>query len=35
MKIAKIYGYLHLPPGPGWGTEVNEAAVRARPPKKR
>ncbi|HTN11640.1 MAG TPA: mandelate racemase/muconate lactonizing enzyme family protein [Acetobacteraceae bacterium] len=22
-----------LPPGPGWGIEVNEAAVRARPPK--
>jgi galactonate dehydratase len=22
-------GYVHLPSGPGWGTEVNEAAVRA------
>jgi len=22
-----------LPTGPGWGVEVNEAAVRARPPK--
>ncbi len=28
-------GYLHLPTGPGWGTEVNEAAVRAHPPTKR
>jgi galactonate dehydratase len=26
-------GYLHLPTGPGWGTEVNEEAVRARPAK--
>lgn len=26
-------GYLLLPAGPGWGTEVNEAAVRAHPPK--
>jgi L-alanine-DL-glutamate epimerase-like enolase superfamily enzyme len=25
-------GYLYLPDGPGWGTEVNEAAVRAHPP---
>ena len=24
-------GYVHLPSGPGWGTEVNEAAVRAHP----
>jgi L-alanine-DL-glutamate epimerase-like enolase superfamily enzyme len=24
-------GYVHLPMGPGWGTEVNEAAVRAHP----
>jgi L-alanine-DL-glutamate epimerase-like enolase superfamily enzyme len=24
-------GYLQLPTGPGWGTEVNEAAVRAHP----
>jgi L-alanine-DL-glutamate epimerase-like enolase superfamily enzyme len=24
-------GYLYLPSGPGWGTEVNEAAVRAHP----
>ena len=28
-------GYLMLPTGPGWGTEVNEAAVRAHPPRKR
>src|SRR5262249_18705034 len=25
-------GYLYLPEGPGWGTEVNEEAVGARPP---
>ena len=23
-----------LPTGPGWGVEVNEAAVRARPPRR-
>ena len=28
-------GDLILPTGPGWGVEVNEAAVRARPPKGR
>ena len=28
-------GHLLLPPGPGWGTEVNEEAVRAQPPRKR
>jgi galactonate dehydratase len=28
-------GYLHLPTGPGWGTEVDEEAVRAHPPKPR
>jgi L-alanine-DL-glutamate epimerase-like enolase superfamily enzyme len=28
-------GHLHLPPGPGWGTEVNEDAVRAHPPRRR
>jgi L-alanine-DL-glutamate epimerase-like enolase superfamily enzyme len=28
-------GYLHLPTGPGWGTQVNEEAVRAHPPKRR
>lgn len=26
-------GELLLPTGPGWGVEVNEAAIRARPPK--
>lgn len=26
-------GHLLLPEGPGWGTEVDEAAVRAHPPK--
>jgi L-alanine-DL-glutamate epimerase-like enolase superfamily enzyme len=26
-------GELVLPKGPGWGVEVNEAAIRARPPK--
>ncbi len=26
-------GYLSVPTGPGWGTEVNEAAVRAHPPR--
>jgi L-alanine-DL-glutamate epimerase-like enolase superfamily enzyme len=28
-------GYLELPTGPGWGTEVNEEAVRAHPPRRR
>jgi L-alanine-DL-glutamate epimerase-like enolase superfamily enzyme len=27
-------GHLHLPTGPGWGTEVNEEAVRAHPPRR-
>jgi len=27
-------GYLQMPEGPGWGTEVNEAAVLAHPPKQ-
>jgi L-alanine-DL-glutamate epimerase-like enolase superfamily enzyme len=27
-------GHLRLPAGPGWGTEVNEAAVRAHPPRR-
>jgi L-alanine-DL-glutamate epimerase-like enolase superfamily enzyme len=26
-------GYMLVPEGPGWGTEVNEAAVRTHPPK--
>jgi galactonate dehydratase len=28
-------GHLFLPTGPGWGTDVNEEAVRAHPPRKR
>jgi L-alanine-DL-glutamate epimerase-like enolase superfamily enzyme len=28
-------GSLLLPAGPGWGTEVDEAAVRAHPPRRR
>ena len=28
-------GHLLLPTGPGWGTEVNEEALRAHPPRKR
>jgi galactonate dehydratase len=28
-------GHLILPTRPGWGTEVDEAAVRAHPPRKR
>lgn len=28
-------GYLHLPTGPGCGTEIDEEAVRAHPPRKR
>jgi L-alanine-DL-glutamate epimerase-like enolase superfamily enzyme len=28
-------GHLVLSSRPGWGTEVNEAAVRAHPPRKR
>ena len=27
-------GFLYLPSGPGWGTEVNEEAVRAHPAKR-
>lgn len=26
-------GHLHLPSGPGWGTELNEEAIRAHPPR--
>jgi L-alanine-DL-glutamate epimerase-like enolase superfamily enzyme len=26
-------GHLTLPTGPGWGTEIDEAAVRAHPPR--
>ena len=40
MKIVTVKpaikdGYLTLPSGPGWGTEVNEATVRAHPPRQR
>lgn len=35
VKPAIEDGHLRLPAGPGWGTEVNEAAVRAHPPRKR
>jgi len=28
-------GYLTLPTGPGWGTEIDEATVRAHPPRPR
>jgi L-alanine-DL-glutamate epimerase-like enolase superfamily enzyme len=28
-------GYLTLPAGPGWGTEIDEATVRAHPPRPR
>ena len=33
VKPSIVEGYLHLPGGPGWGTEVNEEAVRAHPPR--
>ena len=26
-------GHLKVPPGPGWGTELNEDVIRAHPPK--
>jgi L-alanine-DL-glutamate epimerase-like enolase superfamily enzyme len=35
VKPAVRDGHLHLPTGPGWGTEVDEAAVRAHPPRRR
>jgi len=28
-------GHLLLPTAPGWGTDINEEAVRAHPPKRR
>jgi L-alanine-DL-glutamate epimerase-like enolase superfamily enzyme len=28
-------GHLVIPSGPGWGTEINEEAVKAHPPRKR
>jgi L-alanine-DL-glutamate epimerase-like enolase superfamily enzyme len=30
-----VDGHLLLPGGPGWGTEIDEAAVRAHPPRRR
>jgi L-alanine-DL-glutamate epimerase-like enolase superfamily enzyme len=33
VKPSVTDGHMTLPTGPGWGTEVNEAAVRAHPPK--
>jgi L-alanine-DL-glutamate epimerase-like enolase superfamily enzyme len=35
VSHAPLYdnGHLVLPDRPGWGTEPNEAAIRARPPK--
>jgi galactonate dehydratase len=28
-------GCLQLPTGPSWGTQINEAAVKAHPPRRR
>jgi L-alanine-DL-glutamate epimerase-like enolase superfamily enzyme len=33
VKPKIVDGYLYLPEGPGWGTEINEEAVRAHPAK--
>jgi galactonate dehydratase len=33
VKPSIANGYLTLPTGAGWGTEVNEAAVRLHPPR--
>ena len=33
VKPEIVDGHLTVPTGPGWGTEVNEDAVRAHPPK--
>jgi L-alanine-DL-glutamate epimerase-like enolase superfamily enzyme len=35
VKPAIKHGHMSLPTGPGWGTEVNEATVRAHPPRQR
>ena len=35
VKPAIKDGYLSVPTGPGWGTEINEATVRAHPPRQR
>jgi L-alanine-DL-glutamate epimerase-like enolase superfamily enzyme len=34
-KPVIVDGHLHVPTAPGWGTEINEEAVRAHPPRKR
>ena len=31
VKPEIVDGYLYIPDGPGWGTEIDEAAVRAHP----
>jgi galactonate dehydratase len=33
VKPEVVAGELTVPAGPGWGTEVDEAAVRAHPPR--
>jgi L-alanine-DL-glutamate epimerase-like enolase superfamily enzyme len=35
VKPNIVDGHLLLPSGPGWGTEIDEAAVRAHPPRRR
>ena len=35
VKPTIVDGHLLLPSGPGWGTEIDEAAVRAHPPRRR
>jgi len=35
VKPVIVDGHIHVPATPGWGTEVNEEAVRAHPPRKR
>jgi L-alanine-DL-glutamate epimerase-like enolase superfamily enzyme len=35
VKPAIKDGYITLPTGPGWGTEINEETVRAHPPRQR
>jgi L-alanine-DL-glutamate epimerase-like enolase superfamily enzyme len=35
VKPAVRDGHLELPAGPGWGTEIDEATVRAHPPRRR
>jgi L-alanine-DL-glutamate epimerase-like enolase superfamily enzyme len=35
VKPAIKDGHMSLPAGPGWGTEINEATVRAHPPRQR